>query len=234
MGVLVMPAAVVAVLLLPLGLDGGALWVMGQGLRWILGVAEWAAGLEGARIAVVAPGPWVLPLMALGALTMVLWLGRARFVGLVPVLVALALWSGAGRPRLLISDSGGLVGVMTETGRALSKPRGGGFVAENWLENDGDAVAQAEAHARWRDDLLAPLGVVLVVGKAAARRPRACDGATIMIYTAEPEHPPDGPCRAITPATLRHTGALALVETSEGLHVESAAERSGHRLWSPQ
>ena len=234
MGALVMPAAVFAVLLLPLGLDWMALWVMGQGLGWILGVADRVAGLAGARIPIESPGPSVLPLMALGMLMVVLWRGRGRALGLVPVLVSIWLWSGAERPRLLIAESGALVGVMTEAGRALNKPRGAGFVAGNWLENDGDGADQPAAHARWQDDLLTPLGVVLVAGKAAARAPRGCDGAGIVIYSADPESPPAGPCEVITPATLRRTGALALVESAGALHLRSAAEVTGRRLWSPQ
>jgi competence protein ComEC len=133
-----------------------------------------------------------------------------------------------------VSDTGALVGVMTENGRALNKPRGGGFVAGNWLENDGDAESQAQAHARWHDDLLDPLGVVLVAGKAAAREPRDCGGADFMIYTANPENPPAGACRVITPGTLRRSGALALVEKAGALHLQSAAEITGRRLWSSQ
>lgn len=234
MGVLVMPAAVVAALLLPVGLDGGPLWVMGQGLRWILGVSDWAAGLEGARIAVVAPGPLVLPLLALGGLALVLWQGRARLSGLAPVLAALWLWSGAERPRLLVSDSGGLVGVMTEAGRALSKPRGGGFVAGIWLENDGEATSQPEAHSRWHDDLLVPLGVTLVAGGEAARRPQNCGAAQLLVFTAEPEAAVRGDCRIVTPRTLRSSGSIALVQRAGKLHLRSAADVTGRRLWSPQ
>lgn len=234
MGVLVMPAAVVAALLMPLGLDWVPLWVMEQGLRWILYVSNWVAGLDGARIAVVAPGPWVLPLMAFGALTVVLWQGRGRILGLLPVLVAVWLWSGQERPRLLVSDTGTLVGVMTAEGRALNTPRGGGFVAGNWLENDGDAADQSEAHARWRNTMLDPLGVVLVSGKAAARAPRDCGGADFVIFTADPEDPPIGPCQVISPETLRRSGALALVEKAGVLRLQSAADITGQRLWSPQ
>ncbi len=234
MGLVVMPAAVVAVLLLPLGIDGLPLWVMGQGLRWILGVADRVAALEGARIPVMAPGPWVLPLLALGALVLVLWQGRGRLAGFLPLAAAMLLWAGADRPRLLISDNGGLVGVMTGAGRALSKPRGGGFIAETWLENDGDAVSQKAAHGRWRDDLLAPLRIELVQGRKAARVPRGCGTADLLVFTAEPEVPPAGPCRVITPETLRRSGALALVGQADGLRLQSAAELGGHRLWSPQ
>jgi competence protein ComEC len=231
MGAVVMPAAVVAALALPFGLDGGPLWIMGLGLDWILAVAHHAAALEDARIPVVAPGPTVLPLIALGALFVVLWQGRARLLGLGSVAVALLLWAQAGRPALLIADSGGLVGVMTGAGRALNKPRGGGFIARNWLENDGDSAAQDQAHARWRDDLLAPFAVAVRPGRAAARGALDCGAARILVLTADPETPPGGDCIVVTPRTLRATGSLALA--ADGTLLPDAAAVAGRRPWSP-
>jgi len=38
-----MPAAVIGICLMPLGLDGVPLWVMGQGLAWVLFVADTVA-----------------------------------------------------------------------------------------------------------------------------------------------------------------------------------------------
>ena len=60
---------------------------------------------------------------------------------------------------------------MTAEGRALSKPRGDGFAALSWLENDGDGARQAEAAARGVEDLAPPA----LAGRAAlppARRAR--------------------------------------------------------------
>jgi competence protein ComEC len=233
MGFLVMPAAVVAVLLLPFGLDWLPLWVMGQGLEWILGVATRVSSWEGARGLVVTPGPVVLPLIAFGALFLVLWQGRARLVGLVPVILGFWLWSGAERPTVLVSDSGGMVGVLTPEGRALSKPRGGGFVALNWLENDGDAATQEDAHLRWPGDAALPVPLRVVIGARAARETLSCGGASLMVFSAEPEALPEH-CEAITPRTLRQTGSLAIFEEGDGLRIVSARSRTGARLWSGQ
>ena len=234
MGVLVMPAAVLAACLLPLGLDWIALWAMGLGLRWILAVSDWVASLEGARALVPAPGPEVLPILASGALLIVLWQGRLRLVGIIPMALAAWLWAGAGRPVMLISDSGSLVGVMTDQGRALNKARGGGFVAQNWLENDGDAAGQEAAHARWPEKLPGKLAIKLVQGKAAARLPLRCDGAKLLIMTADPEGtvPAGLGCDIISPATLRATGALAFYDSEKGLRVIRAREITGVRLWN--
>ncbi|MBV1925835.1 MAG: ComEC family competence protein, partial [Rhodobacteraceae bacterium] len=49
MGILVIPAAVVAACIAPFGLEALPLQAMGLGLRWILGVAHWVAGMDGAQ-----------------------------------------------------------------------------------------------------------------------------------------------------------------------------------------
>lgn len=240
MGVLVMPAAVLATLLLPLGLDWIALRVMELGLRWILGVAEWVAALDGARVPVMAPGPHVLPLLALGALFIVLWQGRTRMIGVLPVLAGVFLWGAAERPVMIVSDTSGLIGIMTETGRALNKVSGGGFVAQNWLENDGDAATREVAFARWSEDLALAHGVRILAGRGAAATPVPCAGAKLILMSATPEpRPQSAPteihdCQIVTPDTLRATGSLALYADGPGLRLVSARDRSGARLWNSQ
>ena len=156
MGMLVIPAAVLALILAPLGGAQLGLWLMGAGLAWILRVAETVAALPGARGFVPGPGGWVLPLLALGALWLVLWQGRARWAGLAPAALALQFWGQVERPLVLVAETGTLVGVMTDAGRALSKARGSGFVAAVWLENDGDPADQATAAGRWQPPKGAP------------------------------------------------------------------------------
>ncbi len=154
MGSLVIPAAVVALLLWPLGLEWIAFAIMERGLNWILGVAAWTSDLPGAVRPVPMPDSNALPLIALGALVNIIWQGRTRFLGAVPVLTALAFWIMAERPDILISSSGRLVGIASDEGRALSRERGDGFVARLWLENDGDFADQLTAAARplWQND----------------------------------------------------------------------------------
>ncbi|QBY02687.1 ComEC family competence protein [Rhodophyticola sp. CCM32] len=154
MGSLVIPAAVFAVLLWPFGLQDAAFWGMEQGLNWILAVAHAVADLPDATRPVMAPPAGVLGLIAIGGLICMLWQGRGRITGLLPLALALLIWSGTDRPDILLSPSGRLAGVMTDQGRALSKPRGDGFVAGIWLENDGDRADQEEAAARlgWQAD----------------------------------------------------------------------------------
>ena len=230
MGAVVMPAAVLAAALSPFGLAAPALWVMEQGLTWILLVAQTIAGLEGAVGRIPAPGPEVLPLLSLGALLCLLWRGRARWIGAAPVALAVGLWTMAERPDMLVSPSGGLVGLMQAEGRALSKERGDGFVAASWLENDADAATQAQAFARYGETDLTLGGAQFrhLTGKKA--RTATCQGQGTLILNAAPENRLT--CNAITPESLKATGALAFWWHPDGLRVTTAREVTGRRLWN--
>jgi competence protein ComEC len=235
MGMIVVPSAVVAALLAPIGLEALALSVMGIGLRWILGVSDWVSGMDGAQGYVVSPMGFVLPLIALGALWLALWQGRARWAGIAPVALAFLLWNPGHRPDILIAESGGLVGVMTEHGRALSKEKGSGFVAGVWLENDGDGVEQIQAALRWPEEAgkirrfaLHGKEVIHITGKRAAQGFDECHDNQIIISAVALDL--DGNCGLYDPDRLLRTGSLAF---SDGELTTSAAQ-TGHRLWSPK
>lgn len=236
MGALVMPAAVVAACLAPLGLEAPALWVMGQGLDWVLGVAAEIGAWEGTVRGVATPGPLVLPLMVLGGSFLIIWRGRAALLGLLPMLGAVILWTTAERPTLLISERGGLVGIRTGETRALSRARGDGFVARVWLENDGDLASQETAADRWdmRDGQVArtdlPWGGTVwhVAGKRAGAAFSQCAAGDIAVFnTTASARVLD--CDTYDPPRLRGTGAIAF--DRRGRRVTARA-RTGTRLWS--
>ncbi|WP_137700357.1 ComEC/Rec2 family competence protein [Marimonas lutisalis] len=232
MGVLVMPAMVLAAVLMPLGLEAPPLWIVGQGLGWILGVAHRVAEMEGARGAIQSPDWRVLPLMAGGFVLIVLWQGRLRFAGLAPVAAALVLWALTPRPVILIAEEGALVGLASPSGRALSKPRGSGFVALNWLENDGDAADQVTAAARWPEAVLAaPIKLRHVTGARAVESVACRKGDVIVANRAVP----DGlDCEVFDPERLRGSGAVAFYPGGTGLPLKmtTAREITGDRLWT--
>jgi competence protein ComEC len=213
---------------------------MEQGARWTLFVAHEIAGWEGSVTAIPAPGPWVLPLFTLGSLWLILWRGRVQAVGLLPVLASFGLWLIADRPVLLVSGDARLLGLVGPEGRALSAPKGGGFAAENWLQNDGDLLEQARAAERpgfdgpkgerWFD--LAGLRAVALSGKGAeAKLAQVCDGADLVVLAAEAASVPSG-CPLVDQAVLAETGPLAIWQTKDGLWIEQT--KGAHRLWSPR
>ncbi|MFV2052606.1 ComEC/Rec2 family competence protein [Aliiroseovarius sp. YM-037] len=240
MGALVVPAAVLTMLLSPFGLGHFGLWLMAWGIRWIIGVAHWIAGQEGALSHVVTPGPTVLPLIALGGLFVILWQGRARLLGALLVGVGCYVWTGTERPALLISESGALFGVMTEDGRALNKPRGDGFVALSWLENDGDNSPQDAASERpgivgerGRQRIhLGGVGFQMLSGRGADEvLSVACETGDWVVFSGEADVPPK-PCNLLDQDKLRSLGSVAFSVRNQGLHMETAASKAGQRLWT--
>jgi len=238
MGTLVMPAGVIAALLAPLGLAAPALWVMEQGTRWMIFVAEWVAGLEGAVIAVPQPPAFVLPGLALGAVVAVLARGAGRSLGGLAMVLALGGWAVAVRPVLLIAPEATLVGVMTPAGRALSKPAAG-FIAESWLEADGDGATRDEAALRPgfegpRNARVARLpdgrALVHLSGKGAAGRlAEHCQGGALVVLTAKAP-PGDHPgCDLWDETRLATSGAVAIAADGQ---MHTSAGVTGARLWT--
>lgn len=242
---LLMGAGAVAALAAPFGLAGPALLVMGWSAEWILFIAHWIAGLNGAITPVPQPGPWVVPLITLGALWALIWQGRARLAGLMPVALGFALWVAGERPPLLISSDGVLAGVMGPEGRALSAPRGAGFAAASWLADDGDLADPKQAALRpgfagektarrfaldgFRGVILSGKAVESALGAAVAE---ACATADLVVLPARfgpaPGHPPG--CVVIDAAVLAQSGALA-GHLSEGDLILSPV-KTGVRLWT--
>ncbi len=228
MGALIIPAAVFALVLAPFGAEGLGLWFMGLGLEWILGVAQYVSALDGSRRFVAGPNAWVLPLMAVGALFVILWQGRARYSGVLAIAVSLSLWQFGQRPTILIADTGTLVGVMTEQGRALSRDKGAGFVARNWLENDGDGGDQSQAASRWRDrDFVAH-----VRGKKARVSFSGCAAGRIIVVDGDVDTS-DAHCLVLDPKKLRTTGSVAVIaQPDDTWALKTARDVTGDRMWS--
>ena len=241
MGIAVMPAGVMAAVLAPFGLAAPALWVLEKGCALILYIADQVAGLSGAVVTVPAPPGAVLPLLGgFGAAMLIARRPWARGMGLAGLAAAMLVWTMAERPILLISGDGTLVGMMTPEGRAISKEKGGGFIAKSWLEDDGDGAIQADAFRRpgflgGKGNLGADLNgepLRIFAGKGAAGRAvDACRDGAIVVLSEDWDAPTDG-CTMFDRRKLLGTGAVALYRTQEGPVLVTARDLAGDRLWN--
>jgi len=217
MGSLVMPSAVFAFLLIPLGLEDLAFWVMGKGIGYILWVATYFSGLDGALTHIKSAPAFVLGGISIGGLILLLWQGKGRAVGVLVIFMSIFVWSKSSRPLVLIDSSGKVFGLQTEAGRVVNKPRGSGYAVKIWLENDGDPTSQAEAFERdgidsGKRDAGADIGqtwrVYLYSGDDVRIVNSECRQRTILIlskldYASEI-------CTVIDPNYLRRSGAVAV------------------------
>ncbi|WP_198373719.1 ComEC/Rec2 family competence protein, partial [Roseomonas rosulenta] len=184
--VLVMPAAMLAALLMPLGLDGPALAVMGWGCEAVLVVAREVASWPGAATGARPIPPWGLACFGFGMLWLCLWRLPWRWAG-VP-LMALGLASPALHrpPDLLVSGDARLIGFAAEGAVWLQRQSGASnLVRDSWLRAHGTTDARPlprEGEA---------------AGGAIACRPGACtlravpDGTAAMLLRGEA---PDQAC----------------------------------------
>ncbi|WP_299650927.1 ComEC/Rec2 family competence protein [uncultured Jannaschia sp.] len=235
MGMAVMPLLLVGLLLMPLGLETLPLMVAGWGIEWILEVARRVAELPGAVRPIPAPDWRVLPVLGLGMAMLAAARGwGTRGVAITLLGLSVILWTRAPRPEILISDDARLVGVMSPAGRWLSRDSGAGFVAESWLENDGDPVSQAEAAAR--PTIVDPTLPEIHVARGKRDLPAAiaaCQRGNWIVSANPVTDAPVG-CTVFDQETMRDTGAVATSRDASGyMTITTAKEVQGMRPWVP-
>ncbi|WP_431192841.1 ComEC/Rec2 family competence protein [Tianweitania aestuarii] len=131
-GILIMPPAVMAVALMPFGLEAWPLMVMGLGLDLMLGIAHWLANRSPMDAVGIVPASTVI------LFTMALVLGcftttRMRLLAL-PFLVAGVLTFAMRQvPDLYISEDARLIGMPTADGQiAVNRTRPNAFTTQDW------------------------------------------------------------------------------------------------------
>lgn len=140
-GAVIMPCAVAAMALMPLGLDGIFLKGMAWGVEWMLAVARWVAGMDGSVLHIPAFSPWLFAGITAGLLFFMIWQGRARFVGFGVMVVLLILTPLSRAPDVLVNGDASLVALRNQNGLlGFSKGRGDSYAAETWLRRNGEVA----------------------------------------------------------------------------------------------
>lgn len=241
-GFWVMPWALVLFLLLPFGLEVGALVPMGWGVEAVNRIAVWVAGWPGAAITTPTLPIAGLVVFALGGCWLCLWTGRWRWWGLAPMLLGLVSMSLADPPDLLIDGRGAAMAVRTVDGSLLLNGKGGRILKDTWSRRAGP-----EAPERWprqsssRDGRLRcdPVGCVwraegrvVALIRDEAGIEAACAGAGLVVSAV----PLRGTCRGaglvIDRFDLWRRGAHALWLRPGHVRVETVAGEQGDRPWS--
>lgn len=134
----IMPWAVVAFILMPLGLENIALVPMGWGVDVVIWIAETVSSWPGA-VSVLPPMPvWGLIAVAFGGTWLCLWLGRWRLWGLAAIgMGALATFT-VDAPDVLVDGRGKLLAVKSDDGNlSVSSLRAAPFSRGVWLRRIG-------------------------------------------------------------------------------------------------
>jgi competence protein ComEC len=238
--IIVMPMALTALIAMPFGLEAAPLTVMGWGIEAMLQVAALVSALPGAVIQVAAFGIGSLLAMVTGGLWLLLWHGRWRLLGLLPIAAGLASAPFAARPDIWIDREGQLIAVRLEEGNlSAPKSRKGEFSLKGWLEADGDGrpprdVAKGQGFQCDEQSCLA-----LVRGRIVAHvfHPGAladdCRRAAVLIASLAVTENCPGPQMVIDARDLWEGGAhtLTIDPVTGAIMAQNVAKARGHRPW---
>jgi competence protein ComEC len=235
----VMPAAAVAVVVMPVGLESVPLHVMGWGVHAMSAIAHWVAGLPGAT-AMVRTWPVVaLAIMGFGGLWIALWGRSWRWLGLAPIAASLLLILASRPPDLLIARDLRSAAIRGPDGKlVIVGERPDSYTAEQWLIRDGDrrdiSTARTSAHC---DDVgcvaYGKNSRTLAIANSVSSLPDDCARAQIVISTLPLHGRCQGPELLVDASDISHNGAMA-VRFSATHHdiMETAAASRGNRPWS--
>lgn len=241
----IMPWAVLAVLLMPLGLEAFALVPMGWGIDGVIATAATVAAWPGALLH-VPPMPDVgLALIVLGGLWLCLWQRSWRWLGLAPILFGALSPLAFEPPALLVSGDARQVALRDDEGRLwVASRRGNRFVLETWQRQafasetvTWPALGSAAGGALSCD----PLGCLFRAGEwrvAVLLDPAAAaDDCAVadLVVSLEPlrRQPCAGPTLVIDRFDLWREGAHAVWLGANDLRIATTAQAQGDRPWSP-
>ena len=221
MALIIAPAAVIALALSPLHLAPVGFWFVDLGLTCIQFIAGYLAEFDLAMRIIKTPMDGVLPLFSFGVLWCVLWSGKyGKSIGILAAFIAVGLCAATQRPEILIADQGRLIGVLSDQGRALSKEKGQGFVADVWMENDGVKLDRREAHDLWqRQDY----NITHIWSKNEAAHTHSCDPNDLIVS----HHDIDviGRCLVLQKRDFYDFGATYVVWTREGYRIKKRVDK---------
>ncbi len=191
MGFVVMPAAIMSFIAMPLGLEAPSLYVMGWGIAQILNVGRFVAGLPGAVHGVAAWTPIAFGLVVLGGLWLCIWREKWRLLGIPMMVLGWGLGYASDQPDVFVSSDGGQVLYRAADGGMVPiERRSNRFETEAWLRLSGDlsppsAAAQNKHRAHRCDEVgcivKLPTGQILAYSKDLGAAHEDCLRADILI-----------------------------------------------------
>ncbi len=238
----VMPAGLLGLLLMPLGLDGPVFRLMAWGVQVVLGTAHLVADLPWASLAVPQWPAAALVAFAAGGLWLALWRRPWRLCGLVPIAAAVPIALLAPQPSLVVDRWLDMAAVRAPWGIVrLAAWQRDGFVEGAWLRALG-----ASRREPWPEEGTGSAGglacdrdgcILTVAGRrvSLARTVQAaledCSYADLVIARVGPERCP-GAGTLIGPRRLWRSDGLAARISADGIEVTTVAESRGDWPWS--
>jgi competence protein ComEC len=239
-GFWVMPWLILALILMPFGLESWALEPAGWGISAILWTAETVSGWPGSVALVPVMPPLGLALVSFGGLWLCLWRQHWRYWGAVGIAGGLATILTVRPPDILVSEDAKLVAITEADGSLrLSTGRADRFAASEWMRRLGQ-----DQRILWNAGLVGTdprlvcdhgdcrfrlAGHAVAILQHADGFAAACAEADLVILMV----PADGDCRVsvIDPAKLAREGGHAIWLSEAGIRIETVRQGQGSRPW---
>ena len=131
--IFVMPFGLLAMLLMPFGLDRYPLLVMGQGLDWMISIAQMVSSWDGEVTTGRIPDHAFMLIAAGGVLTCLFrtWLAASGLVVIAAGLMVASV-SAVARPDMVVAEDGRLVALIKEADAASNRANPPDFVFSQW------------------------------------------------------------------------------------------------------
>lgn len=132
-GLIIMPAILVALLTIPLGLAKFPLKVAGLGVEQINKLTEYVSSLPNATIELYSFPLWGILLITFGGLWLCLWQQKWRHLGWIAIFAGTLSITTVQVPDLMVANDGKTIAVKNENGKLQTFKGGNKWIKQNWL-----------------------------------------------------------------------------------------------------
>jgi competence protein ComEC len=234
---LVMPPALIAVLLMPFGLEYYPLKLMQLGLTLTMQVSDWIASWPAANILVAKPYLPGILLVALAAAILAIGGKGLRLIGVAVAVLGIFLAASNTRPTILVEDRAANVAILDSTGHYVFAGNANRFAGSKWLLGNGETATLQEASTRdgWDCNTgdcftdLAPMSLSYLHEKSG--NGTYCPPTDIIIA----DYPLRHQCKArlvIDRFSVWRNGAYAISFKDGRYTLTNARQEQGNRPWT--
>jgi len=239
----VMPTALLALALMPFGLEAPILKLTGWGVEAVLWVGRSVSSLPAATLPVPHAPPWGLAVLSFGILWLGIWRSRLRLFGIPVILLGLLSPAFEQAPDIVVAADGRLAAFRAGGTMFLQRQNGASaFTRDAWQQ-----MWASPSPVKLPDQGEAAGGMVSCTEAACWLRPRP-GGAAALLLRGEP---PDDACTAAVLVSLEpirfrcrgvrrvdrfsvwRNGAYAIWLLPDGVRVLADRWVRGARPWVP-
>ena len=237
--IIVMPAALVAFVLMPFGLEILGLKPMGWGIEGMTWCANTVGSLPGAVGHIREIPTIAFALLLTGGVWLALWQTRLRLLGAAVVLVGLIMARWMPRPDILVGQKGALVAVREASGKLAALPaKGSKYDLDRWLEYASEAQHSAAFSCDAVGCIAPDKGAVIAIARHPTAITDGCGNADVLVLDMPKPADCAVPVTVIDVFDRWRNGAYALYLDQNDLspqphvRVETVAAHRGDRPWS--